>query len=326
MSLNTIPSGASLLSNSGALRAALLELQGGQVEVINGAAAGTTMSVPLIRPEDTIIQAVVFADTWAPPVSDKANITIQPVKATGTLTVSGNPVAGETFVVNGGTYTWRGTPTKVNEVKITAGQNNTMAAAVSAAINAYEGRYESQLNGDSNRTATCVATVNANVVTITAVVEGAGNAPQVTGTATVLAAAGTDTGAATLTPVSVVATNTFVVNGVTFTAVASGATDVQFNLKGSDALQGAEVARAINAYQFKYGTLDAKATAHATTGVVTVTPLTPPTGNAISLTEASTNVAASGSGYLAGGTASGSIKSTTDLSAATLVLFWTNKK
>lgn len=326
MSLNTLASGNSLLANPLVLRAALLELQGTQVDVIDGAAAGTAMSVPLIRPEDTILQAIVFADTWAAPTSDTANITIQPVKATGTLTVSGNPVAAETFVVNGNTYTWRATPTKVNEVKITAGQNNTMAAAIAASINAYENRYESQLNGDSNHTGTCVASATTNVVTITATVEGVGNAPQVTGTATVLAASGTNTGVATLTPATVVATNTFVVNGVTFTAVASGATDIQFNLKASDLLQGIEIARAINSYQFKYSTLGVVAQAHPTTGVVEIKPSTQATGNAITLSEASTNVAASGSGYLSGGTSAGSIKSTTNLSAATLVLFWANKK
>lgn len=325
MPLNTLPAAHGLLANPSVLRAALLELQGGQVEVIDGAAAGTAMSVPLIRPEDTILQAIKLTDTWSAPVSDKANITIQPVKASATLTVSGDPVAGETFVVNGNTYTFRATPTKVNEVRITAGQNTTMATAVAAAINAYENRYESQLKGDGNRTANVIATSATNVVTVTALVEGPGNAPQVTGTVTVLAAAGTNTGSATLTPATVVAANTAVVNGVTFTAVASGATDVQFNLKGTNALQGVEIARAINAYQFKYGTLDVVATANVTTGVVTITPQSAPTGNAIALSEAATNFAASGA-YLSGGTNTGSIKSTTDLSTSTLILFWSNKK
>lgn len=326
MSLNSLPTSQTLLSNPTALRAALLELQGGQVEVIDGAAAGTAMAVPLLRVEDTIVQAIKLTDTWSAPVSDTANITIQPTKASGTITISGNPVAAETVTVNGNTYTWRAAPTKVNEVLITAGNNTTMATALAAAINAYENRYESQLNGDGNRTGTVVATSSAGVVTVTSVADGVGNAPQVTGTVTVLAASGSNTGVATLTPATVVATNTCVVNGVTFTAVASGATDVQFNLKASDVLQGAEVARAINSYQFKYGTLGVVAVAHPTTGVVEITPSTARTGNAVGLTEASTNVAVSGSGYLSGGTATGGIKSTTDLSTSTLILFWTNKK
>lgn len=337
MSLNALAPSQALLANPVALRAALLELQGGQVEVIDGAAAGTAMSVPLIRPEDTIIQAIVLADTWAAPTSDKANITIQPVKATATLTVSGNPVAGETITIGGNVYTWKAVPTKMNEVLITPGNNNAMAASLSAAINAYENRYESQLNGDSQRTARLVASVASAVVTLTAVDEGTGNAPQVTGTATVLAAAGSNTGSATLTPVTVVATNTAVINGVTFTASATPTGDVQFYTKaaapafagggaaGTDLACGQYLAKLINAYQFKYGTLDVVATAHATTGVVTITPMSAPTGNAIALAEASTGVAASGS-YLAGGTSTGSIKSTTGLSTSTLILFWTNKK
>lgn len=337
MSLTSLPASHALVSNPNVLRAALAELQGGQVEVIDGAAAGTAMNVPLIRPEDTIVQAIVLTDTWSIPVSDKANVTIQQVKATATLTISGDPVAGETITIGSSVYTWRATPTKMNEVKITAGQNTTMATALAAAVNAYENRYESRLNGDGNRIAKLVATSNAAVVTLTAVDEGFGNAPQVTGTVTVLAAAGSNTGSATLTPVTVVAANTAVINGVTFTASATPTGDQQFYTKaaapafaggggaGTDLACGQYLAKLINAYQFKYGTLDVVATAHATTGVVTLTPMSTPTGNAINVSEASSNVAASGA-YLAGGTNTGSIKSTTNLSTATLILFWTNKK
>jgi hypothetical protein len=323
--MQTNPAAHALLANPGALRGILSELQGVNIDVVAGAAAGTAMNIPAIRVEDTIVQAIQLNTTWSAPLSDKANITIQPTKASATLTISGDPIAAETITVNGNVYTWRVTPTKLNEVKITSGNNTTMATALAAAINAYEGRYESQLKGDGQRIATLVATSNLGVVTVTSVADGVGNAPQVTGTVTVLAASGTNTGSATLTPATVIATNTAVVNGVTFTAVASGATDIQFNLKASNLLQGIEIARAINAYQFKYGTLNVSASANATTGVVTITPFTAPTGNAIALSEASTNVAASGA-YLAGGTATGSIKSTTNLSAATLVVFWYNKQ
>lgn len=51
----------------------------------------------------------------------------------------------------------------------------------------------------------------------------------------------------TLTGASVVATNTAVINGVTFTAVASGATGNQFNIGGSDTITMANLAAAINA-------------------------------------------------------------------------------
>jgi hypothetical protein len=137
----------------------------------------------------------------------------------------------------------------------------------------------------------------------------------------------------------VVAANTAVINGATFTASATPTGDVQFYTKaaapafpgvaaataGSDCATGQWLAKLINAYQFKYGTLDVVASANTTTGVVTLTPMTTPTGNAIAISEASTNVTGSGA-YLAGGTTTGSIKSTTNLSTATLILFWTNKK
>ena len=53
--------------------------------------------------------------------------------------------------------------------------------------------------------------------------------------------------ATTLTGSSVVATNTIVINGVTFTAEASGATGNQFNVGASDTLTMAAAAAAINA-------------------------------------------------------------------------------
>lgn len=51
----------------------------------------------------------------------------------------------------------------------------------------------------------------------------------------------------TLTFTSTVATNTFAINGVTFTCVASGATGNQFNVGGTDTLTAAAAAAAINA-------------------------------------------------------------------------------
>lgn len=53
--------------------------------------------------------------------------------------------------------------------------------------------------------------------------------------------------ATTLTGVSVIATNTIVINGVTFTCMASGATGNQFNVGASDTLTMAAAAAAINA-------------------------------------------------------------------------------
>lgn len=328
MSLTSLPLNKQALLNPALLGALLGELQGLNVDVVDGAAAGTAMTIAGIKPNDTIVAAIKLTDTWSAPTNDKANITIQPVRASGTLTISGNPVDGETFVVNGNTYTFKTTPTRANHVKITAGNNTTMAAAAAAAINAYEGRYESQLNGDGNRKAGVVATSSAGVVTITAATDGAGNGPVVTGTVTVLAATNSGTAQATLTCATVVANNTFTVKKLdgtvlTFTAKATPTADTEFALKGTDALQATEIARAINYYDQKYGTLGVSAAAVGS--AVNITSDSPRTGNTITLTESATNVTVSGSGTLAGGTDTGSIKSTTDLSVATLVVIWFNK-
>lgn len=320
--MQTLPEAQALLSNPKALHAVLDEVRGLQVDVIDGAAAGTAMAVPLLRQGDTIVQALVFGDTWAAPTSDKANLTIQPTKASATITISGNPVAGETVTVNGNVYTFRAAPTKLNEVLITAGNNTAMATALAAAINAYETRYESQLHGDSNRTAGVVATSNAGVVTVTSVVDGPGNAPVVSATATRFVVAGSGTGSVTATLDAVVATNQITVNGVQFVANATPTLDTHFDVAGTNALQATEVARAINAYQFKYGTLGVKTVAAG--AVVTITPMFAPTGNAIALAEGATNVAASGA-WLTGGTNTGGVKSTTNLSAASLMLVWFKK-
>lgn len=98
----------------------------------------------------------------------------------------------------------------------------------------------------------------------------------------------------TLTLTSVVATNTFAINGVTFTAVASGATGNQFNVGVSDTLTAASAAAAINASASALVSGKAGVTATSALGVVTLTAITSGvTGNAITLA-GGTNIAASG--------------------------------
>jgi hypothetical protein len=98
----------------------------------------------------------------------------------------------------------------------------------------------------------------------------------------------------TLTLTSVVATNTFAVNGVTFTAVASGATGNQFNVGVSDTLTAANAAAAVNASASALVSGNAGVLATSALGVVTLTAKTSGvTGNAITLT-GGTNIAASG--------------------------------
>jgi hypothetical protein len=324
MTLHTLPA-AQVLGNPHKLREIVKELQGLRSVVVNGAAAATKMDIAAMRTEDTILSAVVLADTWAVPVDDAANITIQATKASGTITISGNPTADETVTVNDVVYTWKATPTAKNHVQRTAGDNNAMAAALCAAINAYENRFETALNGDGNHVGAVVATVSTNVVTVTSVADGAGSGPIVTDTGTTITIANTDPGAVTATCVSVAEDDALTVNGVTFTAKDTPTDDeLHADVKGTDTLMAAEFARIINAYEHIYGTLGVVAT--SALGVVTISSRYGRTGNSITLSDASTNVACSGSGYLANGTDTGGIKSTTDLSAASLLVTWFDKQ
>lgn len=324
MTLKTI-SGPQQLGNPKELYDAFVELRGLKSELVTGAAAGTAMACGNIGTEDTILSAVVFTDAGGSVVDDKANITIQSKKASATLTITGNPVADETVSVNGVTYTWKAVPTAKNHVLITAGNNTAMAASLAAAINAYEARYESQLNGDPNRLAAVVATSAAGVVTVTSIIEGAGNGPIVSDTGTTITISSTNPGAVTATFVSAANTDAIIVNGVTFTIKTVPVNlDIDMGVKGSDTLQAAETVRIINAYETKYGTLNVVAS--AVLGVVTLVPRDPKSGNAIPLTEASSNIAASGSGYLAGGSAAGSLKSVTNLAAKKMLVTYFDKR
>lgn len=315
------------LQNPNGLKDIVTELQGLRVVAVNGAAASTKMDVPAIRSEDTILEAIILADTWAAPTSDVANVSIVDTHASGTLTISGDPLDDETFVVNGVTYTFKTTPTQMTHVKITAGDNNTMAAAVASAVNSYETRKIGGIGAGSGNMNTpgVVATVATNVVTFKSYADGAGNGPVVTKNGAPITLSAADPGAVTATLVSVVATNDITVNGVTFTARAAiSDVDLDFLVEATDAEQAVELARVINAYQQKYGgTLNAVAS--AATNVVTITAASARTGNTITLTEAATNVAVSGSGFLAGGSDTGGITSSTDNSTNTLLLIWYDK-
>lgn len=180
----------------GTLKDVLTELQGLTVTVVSGAAAGTAMTVAPLRKEDTLLAALVTTDAAAAAmVNDVTNMTIQSTTASGTLTVAGNPVDGETFVLNGTTYAFKTTPTAATDVKITAGNNTTMAAAVAGTVNAYENRLLT--NGGGYRAAQVVSTSALGVVTFTAVVDGtAGNSITLTEAASnvTVSGAGTLTG------------------------------------------------------------------------------------------------------------------------------------
>lgn len=99
--------------------------------------------------------------------------------------------------------------------------------------------------------------------------------------------------AGTLTFSSVVATNTFSVNGVTFTAIASGATGNQFNVGVSDTLTAANAAAAVNASVTAL--IPGYVTASSALGVLTITASQSGTmGNAITIASGSGTIVASG--------------------------------
>lgn len=101
----------------------------------------------------------------------------------------------------------------------------------------------------------------------------------------------------TLTLASVVATNTAGVDGVTFTAIASGATGNQFNVGVDDTHTAANLAAVINAS----ATTSTAVVAKSSGAIVTVTAINAGTaGNAIAITSG-TNITASGAA-LTGGT------------------------
>jgi hypothetical protein len=135
----------------------------------------------------------------------------------------------------------------------------------------------------------------------------------------------------TLTGTSVIATDAVNVNGKTYTFQAADPTALgQVKVGGTDTASMANLAAAINAYETDYARTNGlgvkpAVVATAASNVVTVKAVEEGTGgNAIVLTSADGTIVASGSGTLAGGTATGGIKS----SGATnqIILFWFNKK
>lgn len=303
------------------LAPAVEELQRESVVVAAGAAAGTKMDVPALRLEDTLKSVISHVTAGGATADDTANCSIVDTRAFGTVTISGNPLDGETVTVNGAVFTFKTTPTDARHVLITPGDNTAMAAALRDAINAWENR---RLDGNFN-TPGVVATSAAGVVTVRSVGDAEGNGPIVTDIGTTITIDSTDPGAVTATFAGAGDGDAVVVNGVTFTVKTTPVDlDVDMPVKGTDDEQAAELARAINAYQNKFGTLNAAATSAA--DVATITAAEPRSGNSITLTEAATNVAVSGSGFLTGGTSTGGITSTTNNSANTMVVTFYNKR
>lgn len=97
-----------------------------------------------------------------------------------------------------------------------------------------------------------------------------GNASGIEGSNSVIVGGSTNAyGTITLSSTGPVATNTFTLNGVTFTARASGATGNEFNIGGSLTATAANIAAAINASVSD--AVSGVVTASSSAGVVTIT-------------------------------------------------------
>lgn len=126
------------------------------------------------------------------------------------------------------------------------------------------------------------------------------------------------------------------VDGKTFTFRTTPDEDYEVAIGADNTASAANLVKQINSYQTRYeGTTERKAKVIATSalGVVTlnVNPENPAVsgaaGNAIVLTSTDgTDLAVTGSGTLTGGTDTGGIKSTTNLTGKSLLLFWYNKR
>jgi hypothetical protein len=187
-----------------------------------------------------------------------------------------------------------------------------------------QGLTVSVLTGAAANTAIPLAAIRKEDTILSAINFASGVPSDVTGTATISETRATGT----LTVTSVVDGNSCVVNGFTYTFKTTPTALNHIAIAGTDALNAQALAAAITKYEARYNGTSyevPKVTTSVSSNVVTVKAIADGTaGNAITLTGTASKVAASGSGTLAGGTATGSLK----FSGITnnLIVAWYNKK
>lgn len=167
------------------------------------------------------------------------------------------------------------------------------------------GKSTATLARDYQRTlGTKSATVQSMADFLMSIVSGTEQYPSVT--SQVYATTNFATG--TLTTTSAVATNTFTINGVTFTGIASGATGNQFNIGGSDAVTATNIAAAINGSVTALVSGYVTASSTGATSVVTITSaFVGPAGNQTTIASGQGTIVASGA-RLTGGTIDSGVK------------------
>ena len=238
---------------------------------------GDTFLIPQTTSANAVAADAIATVTGTPAVW------VPNVNASGTVTITGTPVADQNLIVNDHTYLFKATRSGVDEITIDA-NNTTQAENIVAAITA-----------DGAATVTAVNALG--VVTVTAV--GAGS----TGDAYALSTTGTgvavsDTtftdGTDEIIEVLVVGSDTF-----TFVTTRSGAASFEITVDANNTTQAGHIVTAVAADS-------ATCTATNSLGVVTITALTKGTaGNAFAISTDANGVTISGDtgGFLDGGVA-----------------------
>jgi hypothetical protein len=230
-----------------------------------------TMSIPQKTPVNAVAATGTITVTGLP-VAEVDN-----VYATGTITVNGTPVAEEVFLVDTQTFTFKATRSGVGEVTIDA-DNTTQASNIAFAINA--------------DITTVDATGNAGVVNLVSTELGTtGNDTDLSETATGIAVSGPKlTGG-----VDAVVGDTLTVGDQLFTFKPSGTSLGDIVVDGNSTAQAANIVTSINR---DLATVDATSIlgvvylAAATKGV---------TGNSLVLSKSCANITITGIGFLTGG-------------------------
>lgn len=200
-----------------------------------------------------------------------------------------------------------------------AGMQGQGSGSAAAAIKELQGLSIELLAGTTANTKIALAAIRPEDTIVKALNNNAGTLTDITGTVSI----DDPRAVGTITLSGVTAGQTVTVDGRVYTAVAgTAANSSEFSVAGDDTADAAALAAAINASENARDTQ--KVTATSAVAVVTVKAVANGTaGNAIPLVKSGAGITLSGA-VLAGGTATGGIRSTGATNQ--IILFWFNKK